>query len=149
MAGTNDEVSLPKATVSKLIKDILPDGVKCSTDTRDLILECCVEFIHLLSTEANELCSKEKKTTIGPQHILKALESLGFESYVNDVNKVYEEVESMEKPKKTKKSWDSLGIPREQLLREQQELFAKARTVLELKKSQEGKSTSPETQSSS
>jgi len=77
-----------------LIKASLPDGVKCPNDTRDLILECCVEFIHLLSSEANEMCSKENKSTIGPQHIIKALESLGFESYIPEVSKVYEAVEN-------------------------------------------------------
>lgn len=30
------------ATVSKLIKEMIPEDVKCSNDTRDLILECCV-----------------------------------------------------------------------------------------------------------
>jgi hypothetical protein len=30
------------ATVSKLIKEMMPEDIKCAGDTRDLILECCV-----------------------------------------------------------------------------------------------------------
>ncbi len=32
-----------------------------------------LEFIHLLSAEANEICEKESKKTIAPEHILTAL----------------------------------------------------------------------------
>lgn len=34
------------------------------------------EFIHLLSSEANEICEKESKKTIAPEHIISALEVL-------------------------------------------------------------------------
>lgn len=33
-----------------------------------------VEFIHLISSEANEICEKESKKTIAPEHIISALE---------------------------------------------------------------------------
>lgn len=31
------------------------------------------EFIHLLSSEANEICEQESKKTIAPEHIIGAL----------------------------------------------------------------------------
>jgi len=31
------------------------------------------EFIHLISSEANEVCTKEGKKTIGPKHVIEAL----------------------------------------------------------------------------
>lgn len=33
-----------------------------------------LEFIHLLASEANSVCEKENKKTIGPDHVFKALE---------------------------------------------------------------------------
>jgi len=97
-----------------------------------LIMECCVEFIHVLSSEANEVCTKENKKTIAPDHILKALKGLGFETYVDEVSKVYNEhkVEAQVRHKGTRKL-DTLGISHEELLREQQKLFAEARTNFE------------------
>jgi hypothetical protein len=32
------------------------------------------EFINLVSSESNEVCSREDKRTIAPEHVLKALE---------------------------------------------------------------------------
>lgn len=73
---------------------MLPDDIRCANETRDLIMECCVgasldsvplslvlqvrpeylaEFVHLVSSEANEICNKENKKTIAPDHVLKAL----------------------------------------------------------------------------
>lgn len=41
-----------------------------------------MEFITLISSEANEISEKEAKKTIACDHITKALEQLGFGSYV-------------------------------------------------------------------
>jgi hypothetical protein len=60
-------------------------------DARDLLIECCVEFITLISSEANEISEKESKKTIAVEHITKALEQLGFGDYVVDINEVANE----------------------------------------------------------
>jgi len=142
MANDKEELTLPKATVAKLIKEMLPPHIKCTNDTRDLILECCVEFIHLISSEANEICNKENKKTISPDHVLKALTALGFDSYTREVSDVYEKhkLEAQEKPRGTRKL-ENLGIPQEQLLQGQLLLFAKARAALS--NSTESLNTSP------
>lgn len=64
--------------------EILPpaNGVAFSKEARDLLIECCVEFITLVSSEANEISEKEAKKTIACDHITKALEQLGFSDYV-------------------------------------------------------------------
>ncbi|KZW03949.1 hypothetical protein EXIGLDRAFT_758259, partial [Exidia glandulosa HHB12029] len=38
----DEELSLPKATVQKMISEFLPNDVSVAKDTRDLIIECCV-----------------------------------------------------------------------------------------------------------
>lgn len=54
-------------------------------DARDLLIECCVEFITMLSSEANEIAEKDAKKTIACEHITKALEELGFGEYVSEL----------------------------------------------------------------
>lgn len=44
------------------------------------IFTACVEFVQLLSSEANDVCEKECKKTITPEHVLKALNELGLGS---------------------------------------------------------------------
>lgn len=72
------------ATVQKIVGEILPPatGVGFAKEARDLLIECCVEFITLISSEANEISEKEAKKTIACDHITKALEQLGFSDYV-------------------------------------------------------------------
>lgn len=41
-----------------------------------------MEFITLISSEANEISEKEAKKTIACDHITKALDTLGFGDYV-------------------------------------------------------------------
>lgn len=49
------------------------------------------EFINLISSESNEVCNKEDKRTIAPEHVLKALQVLGFGEYVEEVYAAYEQ----------------------------------------------------------
>jgi histone H3/H4 len=75
---------LVTATVQKIVGEILPaaSGIAFSREARDLLIDCCVEFITLVSSEANEISEKEAKKTIACDHITKALEQLGFAEYV-------------------------------------------------------------------
>ncbi len=70
--------------MQKIVSEILPPqgGVAFAKEARDLLIECCVEFITLISSEANEISEKEAKKTIACDHITKALEQLGFSDYV-------------------------------------------------------------------
>lgn len=81
------------ATVQKIVTEILPpsSGLAFGKDARDLLIECCVEFITLISSEANEISEKESKKTIACEHITKALEQLGFGEYVPDIMEVASE----------------------------------------------------------
>ncbi|EZF43724.1 hypothetical protein H102_02763 [Trichophyton rubrum CBS 100081] len=89
----NANPTLPLATVQKIITEILPpsSGQTFAKDARDLLIECCVEFITLISSEANEISEKEAKKTIACEHIEKALTDLGFGDYVPDVLAIAEE----------------------------------------------------------
>lgn len=44
-----------------------------------------MEFITLISSEANDIAEREAKKTIAAEHVTKALEELGFEGYVPDI----------------------------------------------------------------
>ena len=65
----DDELNIPRAALNKMIKELVPN-IRIANDSRELILNCCTEFIHLLSSEANDICNKQQKKTISPEHIL-------------------------------------------------------------------------------
>ncbi|BCR95372.1 transcriptional regulator family: Histone-like TF [Aspergillus niger] len=127
--SANDDLSLPKATVQKIITEILPpsSGQTFSKDARDLLMECCVEFITLISSEANDISEKEAKKTIACEHVERALRDLGFSDYIPDVLAVAEEHKEQLKSREKKQSkMEQSGLSEEELLRQQQELFRSA-----------------------
>lgn len=81
------------------MSEILPaqQGVAFAKEARDLLIECCVEFITLVSSEANEISEKEAKKTIACDHITKALEQLGFTDYVPAVMEAAAEHKEVQK----------------------------------------------------
>ncbi|KAF5792598.1 putative transcription factor Hap3/NF-YB family [Helianthus annuus] len=114
--------------MTKIIKEMLPPDVRVARDTQDLLIECCVEFINLVSSESNEVCSREDKRTIAPEHVLKALEVLGFGDYIEDVYAAYEQhkVETTDTVKGGKCT-NGAEMTEEEALAEQQRMFAEAR----------------------
>ena len=114
-AEADDDLSLPKgsylpamkarvldkadteATVQKLISELLPPDLTFAKESRDLLIDCCVEFIHLVSSEANEICERETKKTISADHVVKALVELGFEDYVQEIQEIAVEHKEQQK----------------------------------------------------
>ncbi|KAM5535692.1 hypothetical protein V8D89_010679 [Ganoderma adspersum] len=125
---SDEDLSLPKATVTKMIAELLPNEITCAKETRDLIIECCVEFIHLISSEANEICEQESKKTIAPEHIISALKRLGFESFTTEVESVLKDHKQQQKDREKKVSkLESSGLTEAELLAQQEALFAQSR----------------------
>ncbi|XP_071489260.1 protein Dr1-like [Diadema setosum] len=123
----DEELTVPRAPLNKMIKELLPN-VRVANDARELILDCCTEFIQLVSSEANDICNRQAKKTISPEHALQALDSLGFGDYLHECKSVLEECKTVAaKKRRASTRLENLGIPEEELLRQQQELFEKAR----------------------
>ncbi len=68
-AVPEEELTIPRAAMNKMIKEIVP-SVRVANEARELILNCCSEFIHLLASEANDICTQQQKKTINAEHIL-------------------------------------------------------------------------------
>lgn len=123
----DEELTLPRASINKMIKELVP-SVRIANEARELVLNCCTEFIHLLSSEANEICNLLNKKTINAEHILMALDRLGFGDYQAEAEAVLKDCKAVAaKRRRQSTRLENLGIPEEELWRQQQELFAKAR----------------------
>jgi histone H3/H4 len=80
-----EEVGMPTSSVARIVKQQLPGGMRCSTETIKLLTECSSEFARMLCSEASEHCLKGKTNTIGGEHVLEVLGQLGFQEYVRPV----------------------------------------------------------------
>ena len=122
------ELQLPRATLDKMIKEFLPGDIGCIKETRQVLMNCAIEFIHLITSEANETCEKQGKKTINGEHIIAALQELGFGEFVPQVQATFDEFKNqskstLKKPKQT--------VPDEELLEEQQRLFQQSKARME------------------
>lgn len=101
--GTTNAANIPlsgrPATVQKIISEILGSDVAFAKDARDLLIDCCVEFITLISSEANDIAEREAKKTIASEHVVKALKDLGFEEYIDQILEVATEHKEHQKVK--------------------------------------------------
>ncbi len=126
-----DDATLPKATVFKLITEHLPPGVACTKESRELLADCCVEFIHLLASEANDVCEKASRKTITPGDVMAAVEALGFGGYRPEMEAAMEASQAqVDKDRERSRAGNKLetsGLTEEELVRQQEELFAAAR----------------------
>lgn len=120
----DEELFIPRAAMNKLIKELLPD-IRVANDSRELILQCCSEFIHCITTEANSICENQQKKTMSAEHVLNALDNLGFSGYKSEAETVVNDCKRKRRRQSTR--LEHLGIPEEELLKQQQALFAKAR----------------------
>ena len=132
MSDNDDDLCIPRSAMYKLVKELVPQ-VRLSGEAKDLIVTACNEFIHLLASEANNVCEKQSKKLILPDHVLLALDNLGFGEYKQDCIEVMKQMqEETDKRKKLRNKLEKPGIPEEELLRQQNQLFAEARKQQQL-----------------
>lgn len=123
------DAALPRTTVLKLAREALPADVRISVETQDVLLECSSEFVKLLATQANEVSCRLQKKTVQPEHVVAALEELGFSDMVEDIREHLVEWETVEreKPKMTKKTKaQASGLTEAEQIEMQGRLFAEA-----------------------
>ena len=91
------------------------------------------EFLHLISSESNEVCEKDSKKTIAPEHVIQALKDLGFEKYVDGVEDIIKDHKTAAKDREEKmsKKVKDTGMSAEELQRHQEMLFAASKARYE------------------
>ncbi|XP_020900335.1 nuclear transcription factor Y subunit beta isoform X2 [Exaiptasia diaphana] len=73
---------LPIANVARIMKKSIPETGKIAKDAKECVQECVSEFISFITSEASERCHQEKRKTINGEDILFAMQTLGFDNYV-------------------------------------------------------------------
>eukprot|EP00300_Choanocystis_sp_HF-7_P027275 c3235_g1_i1.p1 GENE.c3235_g1_i1~~c3235_g1_i1.p1 ORF type:complete len:140 (+),score=28.42 c3235_g1_i1:55-474(+) len=121
------EASLPRATLSKIVKELLPSNIRCSNESRDLLQLFCIEFVSMITQECNDICENSNKKTISAEHVLEALEKLEFGDYIEEVSAALEEFkEASAKSSERIKRRRTVDVDEEEAARLQHELFASA-----------------------
>ncbi|KAJ9113116.1 hypothetical protein QFC20_002004 [Naganishia adeliensis] len=131
------EETLPRATVQKIIKEILmnPENepstkeFSCAKETVDILSSACLEFIKMISMQSNEICEKDKKKTIAPEHAIQAISTLGWDQHEKDLKDTWENSREVTKAiqERSHASRHTAGMTEAELLAAQEQLFAASR----------------------
>jgi len=132
LRGGNDEAALPRATVQKLLQEHISKDVRLSAEAREILAECCNEFVSLLASEATEVSTKEKKTMVTGQHVLGAMEALGLQTYLEGARASLQETSQEQKTQREakrvkKKESKGAAMSEAEAIAAQEALFAAAR----------------------
>nr|BAH72328.1 ACYPI002304 [Acyrthosiphon pisum] len=76
-SNEDEELALPRASINKMIKDALPN-IRVANDVREMIMNCCTEFIHLVASEANQVCMAQQKKTINAEQFINCPRPFGI-----------------------------------------------------------------------
>lgn len=95
----DSEVSLPRSTMAQKIREAFPSELRVAGATMDLLIDCCTEFVQLVTSEANEVCAKDNKATMNPEHIIQALQQLEFPEFEQDLLPLLEQFKQETKGK--------------------------------------------------
>lgn len=70
------------------MKRALPENAKIAKDAKEIVQECVSEFISFITSEGCEKCKNEKRKTINGDDLLYAMNTLGFDEYI-DILRLY------------------------------------------------------------
>lgn len=73
---------VPITNVTRIMRRILPTHARISEDAKETIQVCVSEFIHFITTDANDRCRWQQRRTVTSDDVLSAMERLGFDDYV-------------------------------------------------------------------
>lgn len=77
-----DDLNLPNAVVSRLMKESLPDGISISKEAKSCLSRSASVFVLYLTATSVNQCKKDNHKTMTAQNVLDALEEIDFENFI-------------------------------------------------------------------
>ncbi|XP_043490706.1 DNA polymerase epsilon subunit 3 [Polistes fuscatus] len=100
MAERLEDLNLPNAVVTRIIKEALPDGVTIGKDARTAIAKASSIFILYLTSSANIIAKKANHKTISGADVLQAMADIDFDQFVDPLQESLENFKRTQKEKK-------------------------------------------------
>ncbi|CAL8380248.1 unnamed protein product [Boreogadus saida] len=114
MAERPEDLNLPNAVITRIIKEALPDGVNVSKEARRAISQAASVFVLYATSCANNFAMKAKRKTLNAADVLAAMEEMEFERFLEPLREALEvykkgkkEVSEQKRKEKEKKETDN------------------------------------------
>lgn len=100
MAERPEDLNLPNAVVTRIIKDAIPEGVNVSKEARLAISKAASVFVLYATSCSNNFALKGKRKTITAQDVMAAMDDMEFEHFVEPLQLCLENYRLGQKNKK-------------------------------------------------
>ncbi|KAM9594660.1 DNA polymerase epsilon subunit 3 [Haliaeetus albicilla] len=100
MAERPEDLNLPNAVITRIIKEALPDGVNISKEARSAISRAASVFVLYATSCANNFAMKGKRKTLNASDVLSAMEEMEFQRFVAPLKESLEVYRREQKGKK-------------------------------------------------
>lgn len=129
-----DEGSLPKTTVQKFLKELMPESVRMGGDCKDITLDCCNELVRMITSEAVAICEESQKRIMTHAEIVAAVKRLDLLDYVaaaEEASQEFIDQTNQDKDQRKAQKEKTASMTPEDLQRHQEELFRQAREAMQ------------------
>ncbi|KYQ50188.1 DNA polymerase epsilon subunit 3 [Trachymyrmex zeteki] len=100
MAERLEDLNLPNAVVTRIIKEALPDGVTVGKDARTAVAKAASIFILYLTSAANIVAKRSNRKTISGPDVIQAMIDVEFDQFVEPLQESLENFKKIQKEKK-------------------------------------------------
>ncbi|XP_029468894.1 DNA polymerase epsilon subunit 3 [Rhinatrema bivittatum] len=100
MAERPEDLNLPNAVITRIIKEALPEGVNISKEARSAISRAASVFVLYASSCANNFAMKGKRKILNSGDVLAAMEEMEFQRFVNPLKESLEAYRREQRGKK-------------------------------------------------
>ncbi|KAM4743973.1 DNA polymerase epsilon subunit 3 [Anableps anableps] len=100
MAERPEDLNLPNAVITRIIKEALPDGVNVSKEARRAISQAASVFVLYATSCANNFAMKAKRKTLNAGDVLAAMEEMEFERFLEPLRDALEVYKKDQRGKK-------------------------------------------------
>lgn len=100
MAERPEDLNLPNAVITRIIKEALPDGVNVSKEARKAISQAASVFVLYATSCANNFAMKAKRKTLNAGDVMAAMEEMEFERFLQPLREALEVYKKGQKGKK-------------------------------------------------
>lgn len=109
MAERPEDLNLPNAVITRIIKDAIPDGVNVSKEARLAISKAASVFVLYATSCSNNFALKSKRKTITAKDVLDALEDMEFDQFVEPLKECLDVFKRNQQGKKDQKKKDKVS----------------------------------------
>lgn len=103
MAERPEDLNLPNAVITRIIKDAIPEGVNVSKEARLAISKAASVFVLYATSCSNNFALKAKRKTINAQDVIASMEDMEFEHFQDPLKQCLELYRQGQKDKKDRK----------------------------------------------